>query len=324
MLTVDPAKILTTLVKRGGLLIPKSIEKDIDALKKVMHVEQAELNIVEKKLILYNFTITVKGRKNAIRVGRVFVHWDSYTKPCIDIEVDDVEVLVEFTNLMLTQNNWNELQKQGFPPEMAATTTEPAAPASKSKPEPATSSFVRFSSIDLSGKAVIQVASRPLKKDIRVVTLDMDIADSINAKIRELSKSNKASTGRPGCTTTELSTLLQSYFTELIRGVLASTLKDVASDPSSFSRAINQVRTTTSDSVLSYASDAGRKTGEDIQDALVSKLSRFGLNADQFNALKERSMEELRKRSKENEGAWNEDTAKQGDEAIVQEETPDL
>jgi hypothetical protein len=35
-------------------------------------------------------------------------------------------------------------------------------------------------------------------------------------------------------------------------------------------------------------------------------------------------MEELRKRSKENEGAWNEDTAKQGDEAIVQKETPDL
>ena len=64
MLSVDPSKILSTLVKRGGLLIPDSVEKEIDALKQVLHVEEAELNLIEKQLILYNFTIALKGHKN--------------------------------------------------------------------------------------------------------------------------------------------------------------------------------------------------------------------------------------------------------------------
>jgi hypothetical protein len=286
MLSVDPSKILSTLVNRGGLLIPKSVEKDIDALKQVLHVEQAELNLIEKQLILYNFTIALKGRKNAVRVGRVFVHWDSYIKPCIDIEVDEVDVLVEFTNLMLTHNNWNELNEHGFPPTLAVSETTEAPSSAK---ETSKSSFVRFSSIDLSGNATIEVASRPLGKDIGVLTLDMDATDSVNAKIRELSKLNKGSTGRAGCTTTELADLLQSYFSHHIRTFLSSSLKDLASDPGFAVRGADRLLIKTSDTIMGYAGDASRKTGEEIQDAVVNRLSRWGLNADQIVALKERS-----------------------------------
>jgi hypothetical protein len=288
MLSVNPSKILSTLVKRGGLLIPKSVEKEIDALKKVLHVEEAELNLIEKQLILYNFTIALKGYKNAVRVGRVFVHWDSYTKPCIDIEVDEVDVLVEFTNLMLTHNNWNELKEHGFPPTLAVSETTEKPSSTKEAP---TSSFIRFGSIDLSGNATIEVASRPLRKDIGVVTLDMDVTDSINAKIRKLSKSNKASTGRPGCTTTELADLLQSYFSQQIRKYLSESIKDLASDPGSAVRGADRILTKTSDTILGYAGDASRMTGENIQDAVTDRLSRWGFNADQITALKERSQD---------------------------------
>lgn len=286
MFKVDPSKILSTLVKRGGLLIPKSLEKEIDALKKVLRVEQAELNLYEKQLILYNFTIALKGKKNAVRVGRVFVHWDSYTKPCIDIEVDEVDVLVEFTNLMLTHNNWNELKEHGFPPTLAVSE---AITTPSLKKETETSSYIRFSSIDLSGNATIQVASRPLRKDIGVVTLDMDVTDRINKKIRELSKSNKASTGRAGCTTTELTDLLQSYFSQQIRKYLSKSLKDLASDPGSAARGVDRILTKTSDTILGYATDATRKSGDDIQGAIAARLSRWGFSADQIATLKERS-----------------------------------
>jgi len=105
--TVDPSKILSVLVNRGGLLIPKSVEKELMALVNVMHVGEAGLNLVERQLLLKNFTVRVPGcNRESLRVGRVRVTWDSYTKPCVDIQVEDVGVLVEFTNLLLTRNNW--------------------------------------------------------------------------------------------------------------------------------------------------------------------------------------------------------------------------
>ena len=105
--TVDPSKILSVLVNRGGLLLPKSVEKELLALGKVLHVSEAGLNLVERQLVVKNFTVSVPGSdRESLRVGRVHVTWDSYTKPCVDIEVEDVDVLIEFVNLMLTRNNW--------------------------------------------------------------------------------------------------------------------------------------------------------------------------------------------------------------------------
>jgi hypothetical protein len=83
--------------------------------------------------------------------------------------------------------------------------------------------------------------------------------------------------------------LLESYFSQQIRKYLSKSIKDLASDPGSAIRGADHLLTKTSDTILGYASDASRKTGEDLQDAVADRLSRWGLNADQIAALKERS-----------------------------------
>lgn len=79
----------------------------MDAMK-VCHVDHVEWNPVQKRLVFNNFTVTAPGMDgvDSLRVGRVSVSWESYTSPCLDIEVDDVDVLLEFSNLLLTKNNW--------------------------------------------------------------------------------------------------------------------------------------------------------------------------------------------------------------------------
>ncbi len=41
-----------------------------------------------------------------MRVRRICIRWDSYIQPCLEIEVDDVDILIEFINILLTKNNW--------------------------------------------------------------------------------------------------------------------------------------------------------------------------------------------------------------------------
>jgi len=268
MLTVDPAKILSILVRKGGLFIPKYVEKDLDVLRTVCACEKAELNVVERQMILYNFTIGLPNRKSALRVGRVYVYWDSYIKPCIDIEVDEVDILVEFTNLMLTKNNWNELKKLGFPPDFEMT--------DKYEQIQGQESFVRFNSIDLSKNITLRVESRPLQKGIGVYALDMDATDDMNHVIRNMSDMNLVRTGRRGCSSTEVSDVMQAYFTQKIRRFLADAFQNVASDPAKAIRQTDSILNKASESILGYAGNAGRKKGEDIQGVLASKLEGWG------------------------------------------------
>lgn len=106
LLTVDPSSILVTLIERGGLFMPKSIQKELLSVAHVCHVEKAELNLAERRLLFHNFTVGMARRKKALSVRKVLVTWDSYSRPCVSIEVSDVDVLVEFTNILLTRNNW--------------------------------------------------------------------------------------------------------------------------------------------------------------------------------------------------------------------------
>lgn len=106
MLTVDPSKILSTMMKHGGLIIPKSSRKELEVFAKVCHADQVRLNVVQRKLEVKNFVVQLPGEDEALRIGRVYLHWDSYIKPCIEIEVDNVSILVEFHNVIFTKNNW--------------------------------------------------------------------------------------------------------------------------------------------------------------------------------------------------------------------------
>jgi hypothetical protein len=302
MLTVDPTMILSILVNRGGLLIPDSVQEDLGALQQVICVEKAKLNVVEKKVILYNLTIALKPgqgkEEDAIRVGRVFVHWDSYTKPCIDVEVEDVHVLVEFTNLMLTRNDWNELRPILIPPSfepVVANRFRPRKIAARAvrllfstNQESTSNAFVRFSSIAVAGKATVRLASRPLDKEIGAFRLDMGLTttvtdsdsanNSVNAKIRELADTNMVGTGQRGCTAAELADLLQSHFSQQIRAFLKSHLQDLKSDPRSAIAKADRILVKTKGvggSILEYANDAGRKKRGDMKDSIKNKLGRW-------------------------------------------------
>lgn len=125
--TVDPSKMVSLMIRYGGLVLPDSTEKDIAVLRQVCSADCVKLNIVEKKLAIYNFTVHLpedkvkydqrrsedrgngndeNDRRCCLRIGRVYLHWDSYLRPCVDIEVDNVTVIVEFLNVMLTHHNW--------------------------------------------------------------------------------------------------------------------------------------------------------------------------------------------------------------------------
>ena len=106
MLDVDPSKIVSLMMKHGGLLMPESSKNDIEILAKVCHADKVKLNIVERKLQIKNFVVQLPGEDAALRIGRLDLHWDSYLKPCIEVEMADLFVLVEFFNIILTKNNW--------------------------------------------------------------------------------------------------------------------------------------------------------------------------------------------------------------------------
>jgi hypothetical protein len=105
-LDVDPSKIITLMMRHGGLLIPKSAEKDLEVFSKVCHADSVKLNVIQRKILVENFTVHLPGKQDALKIGRVFLRWDSYRKPCIEIEVENVDITVEFLNVLLTKNNW--------------------------------------------------------------------------------------------------------------------------------------------------------------------------------------------------------------------------
>lgn len=106
MLEIDPAKMVSIMMKHGGLLIPKSSKKDLEVFAKVCKADRVRLNVMKRKLEVQNFVVQLPGEEEALRIGRVYIQWDSYLKPCIEVAVDDVSMLVEFFNLILTRTNW--------------------------------------------------------------------------------------------------------------------------------------------------------------------------------------------------------------------------
>ncbi len=112
------------ICKYGGIILPEAIQKDLKILEKTCHSDETFLDLLNRKLVVLNFTLSLPppspppadssdGETNkpliqhpAVRIGRICLKWDSYLKPCLDIEVDDIDVLVEFVNIILTRNNW--------------------------------------------------------------------------------------------------------------------------------------------------------------------------------------------------------------------------
>lgn len=287
---VDPSKILNVLVNRGGLILPKSVEKELLALKNVLHVDKASLNLVERQLIVSNFTVSVKGSDTvALRVGRVHVTWDSYTKPCVDVQVENVDVLVEFTNLMLSRTNWNELEEAGFPPRMEDYYSDYDASAPSS-------TFVRIGSIQLSGNITSEIKSRPLDRTIANMTFGLHAFDNLSKEILQVSEANLAATGRRGCTTDQVYDILRAYFMKKLRKFLKYTAYDVSAgslreEGSTTVREAKRLFASASNVIKSYADDASKKTGDDIQESLAGRLEKLGVpsSREKLDALRELS-----------------------------------
>ena len=95
------------MIDHGGLFLSKSLREELQVAAKACKVSKAELNVVDKRMILTDLTVGLPGQKDAaLRIGRVYLSWDSYTRPSVTFEVDDVELLVDFCNVLLTRTNW--------------------------------------------------------------------------------------------------------------------------------------------------------------------------------------------------------------------------
>ena len=209
-------------------------------------------------------------------------------------------------NAYLTQamcclsGNRNELDDAGFPPAMkdsdpASSTSSVAASRSNG------STFVRIGSIDLQGNVTTEIFSRPLDRRIANIGFSMDSLKELNDEIRRTSEANLAATGRRGCTTDELYTILSNYFMRKLRSFLSETVYDVTTgalsdEGSNTVREAKRLVSSANDVIRGYVSEASKKKGDDLQDSLANRLERFGVpsSKEKLNALREISLNAAR------------------------------
>jgi len=276
MFTVDPSSILSTLLKAGGIFIPRSSQKDIQILRECLHCERAEMNVVDKTMILYNATIGIAGQPAALTVGRTYVYWASYVRPTLDVQVDDVDLLMEFRNALLTKSNWQDLRRRGFPPDVVVsssnTTHNGKEIKTPSTQEAQTANVVRVGSIDLSGMARVRITSKWLQKDLGSFVIDMDSFDDFTELMQQSSERQYRETGRRGITPDDLATMLQRYFAQKIRDYLHSYVDDVVIDSRDMYQDARGVVDGVANSILTYVADASRKTGDELQEKVITNL----------------------------------------------------
>ena len=286
MLSIDPTEILSALLGEG-LWIPHDAAHDLKVLRKVLRVEKAELNLVERHLILHHFSVGLEGQPDALRIRNVYIQWDSYLRPCLDVMIDGVDILVEFANLLLTRNNWNELKDAGFLPDSL----------SAGLGDGGFLSFIRFANIDVSGAVDLLLVSKPLKEDIGRFRIDVPATDELKTLIRDLSDKNEVDKSRRGCSPSELNTIFKSHFGRKVRAFLADSLYDATSNPGAAIRGSQELMSQLGGTALTYASRAGRRTTENLEQIIVDKLSDAGLSSprEKFNEMKRKTMETLYK-----------------------------
>ena len=296
LLTIDPSELLSTIVDNGGLFIPDYIDKDIHIMRKAIHCQKAQLNIITRDVVLTNFTIGLNKKEPLMRIGRIKVHWDSYTNPVIFIELDLVDVAVEFTNLILTESNWQELAKIGFPPQFLLATEEEVASNNKRQKESIENdSWIRIGSIDLSGNVTMRISSRPLSRALGSIYYDMKALQDMSVQIKKQSRHNYVGSGRLGLTPLDLSTLLQSYFVQKVQDFVSSQVHQIMTvKPTDQLRAdTDQFLEQASDAILNYAVDATAKFAENVETAF--EKSRWNSKLKSWFSTMNKTVEELLK-----------------------------
>lgn len=149
--------------------------------------------------------------------------------------------------------------------------------------------------MDLSGTLRVNIQSRPLNNQDLCPPweLNLDNFDDWNTELQHLSNQNLIETGRRGCTTLQFYDWIGRNVNTMVRTNLLSTAYDLASQPfaehDSIRRAkgfLKEART----SVWSYAVQASRKTGKDMQDNIVQRLETLGIQDKVHEALSKLSI----------------------------------
>jgi len=287
--TVDPSKILPILIQKGGLVMPSYIEQDLKKLEKLCHCDESKLSIVNRQLVLRNLTVSLPVNESnnssdhelgnpSLRIGRIMITWDSYLQPCVDIQVEDIDVLVEFDNLLLTKTNWHKLKAAGFPPDLLLMAND-----NEEYEEDATSSFansfVRVGRLDMLGNVKIKVNSSPLNKTITPdIVLNLNMMEELSGTIRQRASISSHGNERLGCTTDELYIIIEDFFKDKLRKAIQKTVSDIAHsriDPERQSLTVQEARKFLS-GAKDVFSDYGQAVRVSMEDRIDGKIIKLG------------------------------------------------
>lgn len=208
---------------KNGWILSKSVEQDIQIILSVSNADVIYFNWFNREIEVFNFTLHNPNSTNTtlLRMGYFHVTWNSYLWPSFQIQVQNLDILLEFTNIFLTDTNWNELNESGFPPKILWSNHPKDDEMGESKKS---DSSVRIGSLDLTGNVTLQIRSRPLEKDIvPILVLDFGMLGDWNQRITQMA-SNKQNNN--GCTTDEILSLMVEFVQEKVDHLL----QDVAVD----------------------------------------------------------------------------------------------
>jgi len=272
--------------------LPSNVTAELKVIDLVCRCDSSYLDVWHRELEIINFTISNPNNTaySALRVGRLFLRWDSYRRPCVEIVVEDVDVLVEFVNLILSKTNWNELKEEyDFPPRMLVEESEMPA-----------DSFARIGGLYLLGRTKVSVRSRPLKKDvINDVVLEFaslqELMTFVNKKAcqeRILHQDGKKSVTVKGLTPEEFTALVGGWFKTKVSSMLKEATKFAIGtgaqvDSPELTNALNlakKVATQAQEAAKSYSLDAVDFAKQNvIGTSAAIKLTKWGLSPREAN-----------------------------------------
>jgi hypothetical protein len=172
----------------------------------------------------------------------------------------------------------NKLQEIGFPPYFEGEDVEKKSTSSSS-------TFVRVSSLDLSGNVTLHIHSKPLDRPIvEDVKFDLKAIAELNSILRR--RALIGSGGRKGSTTDEVYEIIEQYFESKIFQLLQHTALDLSKsflkgDPLNSSDTVQTTKKLVigaRDKLVQYGIGAGAKTGERMWQVIGDSLRKRGID----------------------------------------------
>jgi len=283
MKITDPQQIVQKILQnynKNGWIVSKSVERDLNIILSVSDADVTYFDWIGRELEVFNYTLRHPNINDAVllKVGHFHVKWDSYLQPSFQIKVENIDIILAFTNIFLTETNWKELNEMGFPPKILWDDTQSSDVGKNTESQ--STSFVRIGSIDLSGNVTLKIRSRPLEKDIvPQLILDLGMLDDWNQRIIQ-----SASKSKRGCSTDEIFTLMVEFVQEKVDQLLEDVALDlftnfILEDDIRKSRIVQHGKKLVQglqDSAEQYMKDLAERTGTKIGQRIADKLNTWG------------------------------------------------